>query len=45
MVKLIDRAKARAKRHARVRSKVNGTPECPRLQCFPALQNTFMLRL
>ncbi len=34
MVKTIDRAKARAKRHLRVRSKISGTAECPRLNVF-----------
>ena len=41
MVKLIDRAKARAKRHARVRSKVNGTPECPRLNVFRSAKHIY----
>lgn len=34
MVKKLDRAKARAKRHLRVRAKISGTPECPRLDVF-----------
>ena len=34
MIKLVDRAKARAKRHARVRAKVSGTAQCPRLNVF-----------
>ena len=34
MVKLVDRAKARARRHARVRAKVSGTAACPRLNVF-----------
>ena len=34
MVKTIDRAKARAHRHLRVRSKVSGTAETPRLCVF-----------
>ena len=41
MVKLIDRAKARAKKHARVRSKVNGTPECPRLNVFRSAKHIY----
>jgi len=31
MVTIKDRNKARLKRHARVRAKISGTPECPRL--------------
>lgn len=31
MVTFKDRNKARLKRHARVRAKISGTPECPRL--------------
>ena len=34
MVKKLDKAKARAKRHARVRNKISGTAECPRLNVF-----------
>lgn len=34
MVKKIDRNAARLKRHRRVRSKISGTPECPRLDVF-----------
>ena len=41
MVKLIDRAKGRAKRHERVRSKVNGTPECPRLNVFRSAKHIY----
>ena len=34
MVKKLDKAKARAKRHQRVRNKINGTADCPRLNVF-----------
>ena len=34
MIKRADSNKARAKRHARVRAKISGTPECPRLNVF-----------
>lgn len=34
MLKKINRKDIRAKRHARVRVKVSGTPECPRLNVF-----------
>lgn len=34
MLKKISRNISREKRHARVRMKVNGTPECPRLNVF-----------
>ena len=34
MVKAIDKNKSRLRRHKRVRSKISGTPECPRLNVF-----------
>ena len=34
MVKKPDSNKSRAKRHSRVRGKISGTPECPRLNVF-----------
>ena len=34
MVKTIDKNKSRLRRHKRVRSKISGTPECPRLNVF-----------
>ena len=34
MVKIIDKNKSRMRRHKRVRGKVSGTPECPRLNVF-----------
>ncbi len=34
MVKKSDSNKARLKRHKRVRSKISGTPSCPRLNVF-----------
>lgn len=41
MVKTIDRAKARAHRHLRVRSKVSGTAECPRLNVFRSAKHIY----
>lgn len=41
MVKKLDRAKARAKRHYRVRNKINGTPECPRLNVFRSSKHIY----
>lgn len=41
MVKSVDRAKARAKRHIRVRAKVSGTPECPRLNVFRSAKHIY----
>lgn len=35
MSKLQSRNDVRLKRHARVRAKISGTPECPRLNVFP----------
>ena len=34
MVKIIDKNKSRMRRHKRVRGKISGTPECPRLCVF-----------
>ena len=34
MAKKPDRAKTRIKRHQRIRKKIRGTPECPRLNVF-----------
>ena len=34
MIKIIDKNKSRMRRHKRVRGKVSGTPECPRLNVF-----------
>ncbi len=41
MVKTIDRAKARAHRHARVRSKVSGTASVPRLCVFRSAKHIY----
>lgn len=41
MVKLVDRAKARAKRHARVRAKISGTAACPRLNVFRSSKHIY----
>lgn len=41
MVTRPDSKKARLKRHTRVRSKVSGTAECPRLDVFRSLQNIY----
>ena len=37
-----DSNKARLKRHARVRSKVSGTPECPRLDVFRSAKHIYV---
>lgn len=37
----VSRAKARKRRHMRVRKKVHGTPECPRLNVFRSLNNIY----
>lgn len=34
MAKIIDKNKSRMRRHKRVRGKISGTPECPRLNVF-----------
>jgi len=41
MVTRPDSNKARQKRHTRVRAKVSGTAECPRLNVFRSLQNIY----
>ena len=41
MVNKPDSNKARIKRHARVRSKISGTPECPRLDVFRSNSNIY----
>ena len=41
MIKKFDSNKARAKRHARVRSKISGTPERPRLNVFRSNANIY----
>lgn len=39
MIKKINRNKVRLRKHARVRKKISGTPECPRLCVFRSLAN------
>ncbi|OTA42228.1 MAG: 50S ribosomal protein L18 [Symbiobacterium thermophilum] len=41
MIKKVDRNEARRKRHLRVRKKVFGTPERPRLNVFRSNQNMY----
>ena len=41
MVKKPDSNKSRAKRHARVRAKISGTPECPRLNVFRSTKHIY----
>ena len=41
MVSKADKNKDRLKRHARVRSKINGTAECPRLDVFRSNANIY----
>ncbi|MEG0615455.1 MAG: 50S ribosomal protein L18 [Oscillospiraceae bacterium] len=41
MVKKLDKQKSRIKRHVRVRSKVSGTPECPRLNVFRSTKHIY----
>ena len=41
MVKKPDSNKARLHRHTRVRSKISGTAECPRLNVFRSLQHIY----
>ena len=39
MVSKIDKNKKRLKRHARVRGKISGTTECPRLAVYRSNKN------
>ncbi len=41
MVKKINRRETRAKRQTRVRSKISGTPECPRLNVFRSAKHIY----
>ena len=41
MVKRIDTNKQRLKRHMRVRAKIRGTQECPRLNVFRSAKNIY----
>ena len=41
MVKRIDKNAMRIKRHVRVRGKISGTPECPRLNVFRSNANIY----
>ena len=41
MIKKFNSNEARLARHARVRKKVSGTPECPRLCVFRSRQNIY----
>lgn len=41
MIKKADSNKARAKRHARVRAKISGTPERPRLNVYRSTKHIY----
>ncbi len=41
MVKKLDRAEARARRQRRVRNKISGTPDCPRLNVFRSSKHIY----
>ena len=41
MVKIIDKNTSRIRRHKRVRSKITGTAECPRLNVFRSSQHIY----
>ena len=42
MITKPDSNKARLKRHARVRAKISGTPECPRLDVFRSAKHIYV---
>ena len=39
MIKTIDRNEVRVRKHHRVRAKISGTPDCPRLCVFRSNKN------
>ena len=41
MVKIIDKNKSRIRRHKRVRFKISGTAQCPRLNVFRSSQHIY----
>ena len=41
MLHKADKNKLRKKRHLRVRNRISGTPECPRLNVFRSLSNIY----
>jgi len=41
MISKIDKNENRKKRHLRIRKKVNGTPNCPRLNVFKSSNNIY----
>ena len=41
MVKIVNKSAMRHKRHTRVRGKISGTPECPRLNVFRSNANIY----
>ena len=41
MITKPDKNKARLKRHVRVRAKISGTPECPRLDVFRSAKHIY----
>ena len=41
MINKKDRNQARIKRHYRIRNKISGTPECPRLSIFISLKGVY----
>lgn len=41
MIKQADKNKARLKRHKRVRAKISGTAQCPRLNVFRSTNNIY----
>ena len=44
MITKRNRNEARIKRHYRIRNKISGTPECPRLSIFISLKNVYAQR-
>jgi len=42
VIKKIDRNKSRLKRHSRIRGKISGTTECPRLSVFKSNKAVFV---
>ena len=42
MIKKVDKNEVRQKRHGRIRNKISGTPECPRMNVYRSTNNIYV---
>lgn len=42
MIKRKDKNEVRQKRHGRIRNKISGTPECPRMNVYRSISNIYV---